>query len=137
FALYLGLHGVLRWWQRRSDPLHAREVVHIVALGALATVTGFAWQVIASIATGESDAYLQTELAWRRSWLGDDAGGFVPFESSVQASGFWFGHWGLQSAWGPVGLVVLVVAVVAVLLRSRAVRRLGPDIRLWSASYLL
>ncbi|MGG1909065.1 hypothetical protein AB1285_18290 [Microbacterium sp. NRRL B-14842] len=48
FALYLGLHGILRWRHRRTDPLGAREVVHIVALGALATATGFAWQLIAA-----------------------------------------------------------------------------------------
>jgi len=45
FALYLGLHGILRWWHRRDDPLALREIVHIVALGALATIAGFSWQV--------------------------------------------------------------------------------------------
>ena len=137
FALYLGLHGILRWVHRRSDPLAVREIVHIVALGALATATGFAWQVIAGIVTGDPGAYLATELAWRRHWIAGGVDGFVPFEGWVQASQFWFALWGLPSAWGPVALVLLVIAAAAALLLSPQVRALGADLRLWSASYLL
>lgn len=137
FALYLGLHGILRWRNRRTDPLGAREVVHIVALGALATATGFAWQLIAGVVTGDPGAYLATELAWRRHWIAGGVEGFVPFEGWVQASQFWFGLWGLPPGWGPVALIVLVVAAAAALLLSPQVRALGPDLRLWSASYLL
>lgn len=137
FALYLGLHGILRWWRRRDDPLATREVVHIVALGALATISGFSWQVIAGIVTGDPGAYLATELAWRRNWLVGGVDGFVPFEGWIQASQFWFAQWGLPDAWGPVALAVLVVAAGAALLYLPQVRALGPDLRLWSASYLL
>lgn len=137
FALYLGLHGILRWRHRRTDPLGGREVVHIVALGALATATGFAWQVIAGVVTGDPGAYLATELAWRRHWIAGGVEGFVPFEGWVQASQFWFELWGLPAGWGPVALIVLVVAAAAALLLSPQVRALGPDLRLWSASYLL
>ena len=136
-ALYLGLHGILRWWHRRDDPLPAREVVHIVALGALATVCGFAWQVIASVVTGDPGAYLSTELAWRRNWIAGGAEGFMPFDGWIQASQFWFAQWGLPTAWGPVALALLVVATGAALLYLPQVRALGPDLRLWSASYLL
>ncbi|MCT1478499.1 hypothetical protein [Microbacterium sp. p3-SID336] len=137
FALYLGLHGILRWRQRRGDPLAAREVVHIVALGALATATGFAWQAIAGIVTGDPGAYLATELAWRRHWIVGGVDGFVPFEGWVQASQFWFSLWGLPAWWGPVALILLVLAAAAALLLSPQVRALGADLRLWSASYLL
>lgn len=136
FALYLGLHGILRWKHRRTDPLGTREVVHIVALGALASATGFAWQLIAGVVTGDPGAYLATELAWRRHWIVGGVEGFVPFEGWVQASHFWFQLWGLPG-WGPVALVVLVAAAGATLLFSPQVRALGPDLRLWSASYLL
>ena len=34
FALFLGLFGIWRWFSRRREPLPAREIVHIVALGA-------------------------------------------------------------------------------------------------------
>nr|WP_314845405.1 hypothetical protein [uncultured Microbacterium sp.] len=137
FALFLGLHGVMRWWRRRTDPLDAREVAHIVALGALATVCGFAWQVIAGLVTGDHGAYLATELAWRRNWIAGGVEGFIPFEGWVQASSFWFGQWGLPTGWGPVALVLLVAGGGAALLYVRSVRRLGADLRLWSASYLL
>lgn len=137
FALYLGLHGILRWWHRRDDPLAPREIVHIVALGALATVAGFSWQVIAGVVTGDPGAYLATELSWRRNWLVGGVDGFVPFEGWVQASQFWFGQWGLPGSWGPVAVALLVVAAGAALLYVPQVRALGPDLRLWSASYLL
>ena len=137
FALYLGLHGVLRWMRRKEDPLHGREVAHILALGALATVGGFAWQVIAGVATGDPGAYLATELAWRRNWIVGGVEGFVPFEGWIQAAQFWFGQWGMPHWWGLIALVLLVVGAAAALLYSPQVRALGADLRLWSASYLL
>lgn len=137
FALFLGLHGIMRWLRRRQEPLGGRDVAHIVALGALATACGFAWQAIAAIATGDPGAYLATELSWRRNWIAGGVSGFVPFEGWVQASGFWFAQWGLPVALGPIALVLLVVAAAAALLFAPQVRRLGPDLRLWSASYLL
>ncbi|PRA82924.1 hypothetical protein [Microbacterium sp. MYb66] len=137
FALYLGLHGVLRWLRRKEDPLTGREVAHILALGALATAAGFAWQLIAGIATGDPGAYLATELAWRRHWIVGGVQGFVPFEGWVQASQFWFAQWGMPQWWGPIALVLLVIGATATLLYSPQVRALGPDLRLWSASYLL
>ena len=137
FALFLGLHGILRWYRRRDDPLPAAHVVHIVAAGALATLCGFAWQVIAGIATGDHGAYLATELAWRRHWILGGVDGFIPFEGWIQASQFWFGEWGLPQSWGPIALAILVVASGGALIYSRHVRALGSDIRLWSASYLL
>lgn len=137
FALYLGLHGILRWVRRGEEPLPARHIVHIIAGGAVATVCGFAWQVIAGMATGDPGAYLATELAWRRHWVAGGVDGFIPFEGWLQAAQFWFGEWGLPQPWGPIALAVLVVAVGAVMIYSRAARAVGDDIRLWSASYLL
>ena len=137
FALYLGLHGILRWVRRREDPLSTREIVHIVVLGAVATVAGFSWQLIAGFVTGDPGAYLATELAWRRHWVVGGVDGFIPFEGWIQASQFWFGQWGLPMWGGPVALVLIVVAAGLALLRSPQVRAVGVDLRLWSASYLL
>lgn len=137
FALYLGLHGILRWIRRRDEPLPRRHIVHIIAAGALATVCGFSWQVIAGLVTGDPGAYLATELAWRQHWVVGGVDGFIPFEGWVQASQFWFGQWGMPSAWGPVALALLVAAVAAALIYARPVRAVGADVRLWSASYLL
>lgn len=137
FALYLGLHGILRWRHRREDALPTRDIVHIVAAAALATICGFAWQVIAALVTGDPGAYLATELSWRRNWLAGGVEGFVPFEGWIQASQFWFAQWGMPQGWGPVALALIVCGVAAALLYSRSVRALGADLRLWSASYLL
>lgn len=137
FALFLGLFGIWRWFTRRRVPLLTREIVHIVALGALATVVGFSWQVIAGIVTGDAGAYLATELSWRRNWISDFGGGFVPFEGWVAAAEFWFTTWGLPPALGVVALGALVVGIAALLLFAPHVRRLGVPLRLWAASYLL
>ncbi|WP_417563667.1 hypothetical protein [Microbacterium sp.] len=136
FALFLALHGVHRWFARHRERLRAGEVVHIVALGLLSAAAGFAWPVIAGLATGVPDAYMQTELSWRRGWIAGD-GGFAPFEAFWQAAGFWFRTWGLGEVTGFIALIVVVVALALVLVFGPRVRRLGPEIRLWSASYLM
>ncbi|MDF2991791.1 MAG: putative integral rane protein [Microbacterium sp.] len=137
FALFLALYGIHRFLRRRTDRLPVREIIHIVALGLLSAVVGFAWQVIAGIATGDPGAYLATELAWRRNWIADSSGRFVPVEGWVQAAAFWFTQWGLGPWLGYVALVVLVGGVAAALLFLGPVRRLGVEVRLWSASYLI
>ncbi|QCQ16379.1 hypothetical protein [Microbacterium sp. RG1] len=137
FALTLGLVGVWRWLRRRADPLPAREVVHLVALAALASVVGFSWQVIAAVATGDPGAYLATELAWRRNWIPDAAAHFFPFDGFLAGTAFWARLWGWPLWLGFALLAVIVLAVGAVLLFAPGVRRLGMEMRLWSASYLL
>ncbi|MDJ1113485.1 hypothetical protein [Microbacterium dauci] len=136
FALLLGLYGIVRWFRRRADPLPTRQIVHIVALGALACAVGFSWQVFAAIATGDPTAYMETELAWRRSWVGPEEG-FVPFSGFLTATAVWFGLWGLPEALGYVVLGILVAAIAGALLFAPAVRKLGGEVRLWSASYLV
>ncbi|MFK4834840.1 hypothetical protein ACI3KY_03830 [Microbacterium sp. ZW T2_14] len=136
FALFLGLFGMNRWLNRSREPFARREALHVLALAAMATLLGFSWQVVAGLVTGRDDAYLATELAWRRLWVGD-SGGFVPFEGWPQAADYWFRSWGLDPVWGPICVGVLVAAVGAVLAFSPHVTRLGPEIRLWAASYLL
>ena len=121
---------------RTQEPLPAREAAHLVGLGALSVTLGFAWQVIAAGVTDRVDAYLETELSWRRLWVGD-AGGFTPFEGWPQAVEFWFRMWRLEPAWGLLALVMLVVWCGMLLAYGRHIRRPGPEIRLWSASYLI
>ncbi|WP_238439579.1 hypothetical protein [Microbacterium sp. JZ31] len=135
FALLLGLYGIHRWLRRREDPLPGAHILHILALGALAVAVGFSWQIFAAIATGMPSAYLETELAWRRGWIpGIEA--FVPLEGWIRAAPLWFSLWGLPGWLGYVALALLVVGVAAALF-APAVRRLGPEIRLWAASYVL
>ena len=137
FSLFLALHGIARWWRRKEEPLPVAHIVHIIALGLLAAVVGFSWQVIAAVVTGEPSAYLLTELSWRRNWLADPSPHFVPFDGFVQGALFWAGQWGLPAWLGIVLLVLLVAGAAWMLLASPHVRRLGVDIGLWSASYLL
>lgn len=137
FSLFLALFGIWRWRSRAREPLRTPEIVHIVALGLLAAVAGFAWQVIAGWVTGVPDAYLTTELAWRRNWVPGDAE-FVPFEPFLSGAAFWFGTiWNLPVWLGYAALAIGVVAVAAALLLLPQVRRLGVELRLWSASYLV
>ncbi|MCR2809768.1 MULTISPECIES: mannosyltransferase family protein [unclassified Microbacterium] len=136
FALFLGLYGIWRWLRRRHDALPRRQVVHIVALGLLAVVVGFSWQVFAAIATGRADAYLATELAWRRTAV--SAEGFIPFGGFLEGTAMWFGRiWNLGEATGYVVLAASVLAIAALLLFEPHVRRLGVETRLWTASYLV
>lgn len=137
FALLLALFGIWRFFTRAREPLRAREVVHIVSLGLLAVLAGFSWQVIAGWVTGDSGAYLATELAWRRNWIPGDAQ-FFPFEGFISASAFWFGSvWGMTPLAGYIALGLGVLGAAAVLVFVPQVRRLGVEIRLWSASYLV
>ncbi len=137
FALFLALFGIWRWVTRSREPLRAPEIAHIIALGLLAAVAGFAWQVIAGAVTGVPDAYLATELAWRRNWIAGDAS-FFPFEAFVSGIDFWFGTmWHLPPVVGYVAVGAGVLLIGAGLVFLPAVRRLGMEIRLWSASYLV
>ncbi|PKI92097.1 hypothetical protein CW368_04470 [Actinomycetales bacterium SN12] len=137
FALFLGLHGISRWASRDRHPLPSKHIAHIIALGALTTLVGFSWQVVAGLVTGDPGAYLKTELSWRRNWLSDPSADFIPFEGFVRGAEFWAGQWGMPGWAGWVILTLLVIGAGYALLRARSVRRLGLDIRLWSASYLL
>lgn len=137
FALMLALYGIVRWVRRREDPLPSREIVHIVALGLSAAAIGLSWQYIAGWATGEPSAYLDTELAWRRSWTGEGETGFIPLHGFLQATAVWFRLWGLPEALGYIVLGAVVAGMAALLLWEPHVRRLGVEIRLWSASYVV
>ncbi|WP_345436248.1 hypothetical protein [Microbacterium gilvum] len=140
FALFLGLYGLWRLAPARRRALGgptAWECVHIVALGALATVVGFSWQYIAGAVTGDPGAYLATELSWRRSWTGGGEAGFVPFEGWIQAAGVWSGIWGIPSWLGYAALALLVVGAFAAVLLLPQARRGGGELQLWSIAYLV
>lgn len=137
FALLLGLYGLYRLRQRRRDPLPARQIVHILALGALAAAVGLSWQVIAWLVTGDPSAYLSTELAWRRNWIPDASGGFIPFEGWIAGLTFWSGYWGVPVALGLIVFLVALVALVVMVWKASSFRALGPELRLWMLSYAL
>ncbi|MGO1769962.1 MAG: hypothetical protein ACTHZX_08415 [Microbacterium sp.] len=135
FALMLAMYGIWRWMRRRTDPLPMLERVHIVALGLLSAAIGFAWQVIAALVTGSGSAYLDTELAWRRAWVGTEH--FVPLGGWFDAADVWFGIWGWPAGAAALAVVALIVGSAALVLLPRSVRRIGPELRMWSASYIV
>ena len=130
-ALTLGLHVILRWHSRARDPFPVRERVLAIAITLFTGFVGIAWPLLAWMVTGEPAAYTDTELAWRADYIGYQS--LLPFTSWFQAAGFWAGQWHL--GWWAYPLVVLIVAGFGALLFVPAVRRLGPDLRLWLASY--
>lgn len=129
FALFLGLHVVVRLVRRRQDPFAPRELPTAILATVTSVVVGFAWPAIAWAVTGSITAYTDTELAWRSAYIGYQH--LVPFAPWFQGLEWWVG-----SRWGWV-LVVLIVLGFAAALLSRPVRALGVDLRLWLASYAL
>ncbi len=124
FAAAMAAFWVYRWWRRNDQPFSARDSVQ---LGALAVVSGCAalsWPLIAWLYTGELTAYTDTETAWR----GHGLTLFLPWVETG------------QGLFGPVlGALapVLLVIVATLYLCSATVRRLGVEMQLWSAAYLL
>lgn len=129
FALAMGLHVIHRWVTRERDPYPRRDIVASVTVGAFSVFCGFAWLVIAGVVTGSPTAYTDTELAWRSAYIGYQQ--LIPLTPWILGANFWVP--------GPLGVVLLVALVLAfaALMFTRPVRRLGPDIRFWVASYVL
>lgn len=131
FALTLALHLGYRWFVRGRDPFPIRERMLGAGLAGFSLVMGLLWPLIAWGVTGSASAYTDTELAWRSPYIGYlDLQPFAPW---LQGARFWGDLWHI----GALAFVLLglVVVAFAALLFTRAVRRLGPDLRFWSASY--
>ncbi|MFS4507331.1 hypothetical protein ACMA46_13955 [Clavibacter sp. Sh2141] len=127
FALALLLHGVHRLATAARDPFRPGERARLVLATTAAAAAGAAWPVIAWIGTGSLTAYTDTELSWRAAYVGYRH--LVPFEAWFDAGGFWIG--------GPLGTIAVLAAVAAfvVVLTRPSVRALGPELRIWVASY--
>ena len=124
-ALMLGILLAARWVQTRRgrDDVTPSALIRGVVLTVVVTVSGWFWPTVAGIVTGDPDAYLKTEMAWRGT-------AFVPVQPWIWFVRAYLGHW-----LGPIVLAVLVLAFMAALL-SAPVRRLGPVVQLWSAAWV-
>jgi hypothetical protein len=129
FALTLVLHLGYRWWRRREEPFPAAERVAAIVAAVFSGLMGISWLLIAWAVSGSFTAYTDTELAWRAPYIGYTH--LIPFAPWVQGANWWLGE--------PRGAILLAVAAAAVaaLMFTPWVRRLGVDLRLWVASYLL
>lgn len=136
FGLAMAGHVAYRWWRhaKHGDPYPRIEVVGSLLAGLVAALAGFAWAGIAALATGQLDAYTETEFAWRRPYVGDAP--FFPFLPWLQGA-LWWGQWWGWPPWFGVLPLVVALAVVAVLLCSPWMRRLGVDLRIWVAAWLV
>lgn len=124
-ALALGLLWLVKCWR-------AKRLQHWgLALASLVSaVLGFAWLIVAWVATGRIDAYPATELAWRVRDTPNDH--VTPFKGLWQAATLWWG-----AGLGTLVLLVLLVTALTLLLFTEAAKQLGLELRLWTGSYLL
>ena len=128
FALFFAIVLVQRWLVRNREEFLLPEAAKLVALGVWSLLLGLAWPWIAGLATGRSDAYLATELAWRAGYVADDQ--FTPFSGFIVAFQNFFG--------GFVGVLIFVILVgnLVYLFFAKSVRAIGA-LAVFSGSYLL
>jgi hypothetical protein len=120
-ALAVLIVAVVLW---RTEPRRAS----LVGLVALAGASGVAWPLVAWWVTGRPTAYLDTEFAWRRPYVGDG--------EHTWGTGWWNSAvWWFNDA-APWVIGVLVVSIV-VLAALPATRRLGLVALAWCGSFLL
>jgi hypothetical protein len=125
-AVVVVVHALVRWRasRRGEDRLALPDVGGLGLLVGTAAVSGVAWPLICGWVTGEPDGYLQTQGSWR------GVREIQPFVPWGYVSRFWFGDW------APLILVVGFGLVIACLVVPAA-WRLGNELHVWSAAYLL
>ncbi len=127
FALALGLHWIVRWWHRRTEPFSVGERLRAASVAVFSGLMGLGWVIAAGAVTGDARAYIDTELAWRSAYIGH--GELVPFTAWFSSGGWWLG-----APWGYV-VVTALIAAFGVMFFLPAVRRLGVDLCIWVLSY--
>jgi hypothetical protein len=118
-----------RFWYSRKTPsdFPLRERIELFVAGITTAALGLVWSWVAALATGRSDAYISTELAWRVGYTGTQ--NFVPFQSwLISANWFWPGITG-------VIVLVILVGLVVWSIFTKPVISLGLTMRSWIAAY--
>lgn len=114
---------VVRWRRRGSRPLQRTEYAAMLGTLAACGLAGVLWPAVAWWRTGSPTAYTDTMAAWRAY---DTVEPFVPWLDKAR--------WLIGDTWGPVALVALPTAVIAMVAGPWA-RALGADLRAWSLAY--
>jgi len=138
FALLLLLHLVYRIATRTRDPLDRRAFASIVTVGLITALAGVFWPLVAWAVTGSMTAYTDTELVWRRAYIGETE--LVPFSPWFQGAEWWLNWWHVPAGWAlPLGIVIVLAITggFAWFLLSRWSKPLGVDLRFWMLSYAL
>ena len=124
FALMMFILFIRRWALRGREPFPWSEAWRMVVLGLASGIGALAWPAIAWAVTGDLRAYTDTETAWRGDSL-------LPFKPWFVEAERLFGP-----VLGPAALIVLGILVV-LCLNSGPVRRLGVELQIWCAAYLM
>lgn len=129
FAAMLAGMWLVRWFKSRrgSEEFPSVERSKLAALTALSALLGVVWPIFAWIVTRRPDAYTATELAWR---VVDPHAHLVLFEGWLHLGQRLWGDF-----WAPM-FVILAMAIATWLLFTAPMRRLGNELRLWTAAYL-
>lgn len=146
FALLLALVWGWRWFTRADEPFPPLERVRLGLAAVIAGLAGLAWPGIVALGTGELRGYLETELAWRRPYIGE--GELLPFMPWVEGAGWWGGQvwWpnlplaGVPFSGGEVlGVSILIgmLALAALAFHLPAMRRMPLELRFWLIAYAL
>lgn len=129
-AFTLLLYILYRYWNRfvaRLERFDRSEQRQLWSVAVFSGVMGLAWLAIAGIVTGQWDAYLETEFAWRRGYTAGEH--TPPFTAWFWAGDYWFGS--------PQGTIIVLAVIVlfACWFVAPVMRRFGIEIRLWAIAY--
>lgn len=129
FALALALILAWRWRRDRRaiEPFPVRERIELAVVTVIAGLAGLAWPGIVALLTGDLTGYTDTELAWRRPYVGPVE--LVPFTAWWQGARWWLGD-----VAGPVALALVLVAAAASLALPQ-MRRMPVALRCWIVAY--